>query len=328
MRPSKLFVVACAVAVCAAAPPVAASAAPQAPTATLAGSVLPSVARSAFVGQTAPAATVRVELVLRPAHAALLAKMAARSSGRTGLSQALINRLFRPMPAARAQVAAYMHSRGFRSVGSGVLTQSFTGTAAQAEAAFGVSLGNYRLSDGTAYRAPSGAIHVPATLAAHVITVDGLNTLPLEQPAGLKHAPAPSAKHTPNTARPERVHRLEQRADVVPPAACSPPTSPAPTPTTPRRSWRRAATAPARTSPWSSSRTTPTATSPPTRRCYGTSVPVHHVSRRRRQRRHERRRRGRARPGGAGRRSSRPRRHLHVRRARLRHHGRRCSTRS
>ena len=209
MRPSKLFVVACAVAVCAAAPPVAASAAPQAPTATLAGSVLPSVARSAFVGQTAPAATVRVELVLRPAHAALLAKMAARSSGRTGLSQALINRLFRPMPAARAQVAAYMHSHGFRSVGSGVLTQSFTGTAAQAEAAFGVSLGNYRLSDGTAYRAPSGAIHVPATLAAHVITVDGLNTLPLEQPAGLS-TPGRTRSHA-QYGRPERLHRLEQR---------------------------------------------------------------------------------------------------------------------
>ncbi len=265
MRPSKLFVVACAVAVCAAAAPVAASAAPQAPTATLAGSVLPSVARSAFVGQTAPAATVRVELVLRPAHAALLAKMAARSSGRTGLSQALINRLFRPMPAARAQVAAYMHSHGFRSVGSGVLTQSFTGTAAQAEAAFGVSLGNYQLADGTAYRAPSGAIHVPATLAAHVITVDGLNTLPLEQPAGLHRRAGSRRSSRPIRASRQRLHRLEQRAVRVPPAACSRPTSPARTPTTPRRSWRRAVTAPARTSPWSSSRTTPTATRPPIR---------------------------------------------------------------
>jgi subtilase family serine protease len=199
VRPSlKLLVSACAVAVCAAAPPLAAVAAAPAPTATLAGSVLPSVAHSTLLGHTSATASVRVEFVLRPSHAGLLAKMAAHSSGRTGLSQKVINRLFRPAPAVRAQVAAYMHARGFRPAGAGVLTQSFTGTAAQAERAFGVSLQNYRLADGTTYRAPAGAIHVPAALAPRVITVDGLNTLPLEHPAGLHHHVA--AKVKPNLA--------------------------------------------------------------------------------------------------------------------------------
>jgi subtilase family serine protease len=198
VRPSlKLLVSACAVAVCAAAPPLAAVAAAPAPTATLAGSVLPSVAHSRLLGHTSASASVRVEFVLRPSHAGLLAKMAARSSGHTGLSQKVLNRLFRPAPAVRAEVAAYMHARGFRSAGAGVLTQSFTGTAAQAEHAFGVSLQNYRLADGTTYRAPAGAIHVPAALAPRVITVDGLNTLPLEHPAGLHHV---TAKLKPNLA--------------------------------------------------------------------------------------------------------------------------------
>ena len=55
-----------------------------APTATLAGSVLPSVAHSTLLGHTSATASVRVEFVLRPSHAGLLAKMAAHSSGRTG----------------------------------------------------------------------------------------------------------------------------------------------------------------------------------------------------------------------------------------------------
>jgi subtilase family serine protease len=138
-----------------------------------------------LLGPASPATAVRVELVLGPAHAGLLRQMAERSSGRAGLSESALDRLFRPAPAVRAAVRAYLAVHGFAPAGSGVLTQSFTGTAAQAESAFGVSLQNYRLADGTDYRAPSAAIHLPSALAARVITVSGLSTLPLEQPAGL-----------------------------------------------------------------------------------------------------------------------------------------------
>jgi subtilase family serine protease len=93
--------------------------------------------------------------------------------------------LFRPSPIVRAAVAAYMRSHGFHPTGNGMLTMSFTGAAAQAETAFGVTLNHYRLAGGTGYRAPSGAIHLPPALARRVISVDGLSTLPLMHPLGL-----------------------------------------------------------------------------------------------------------------------------------------------
>ena len=182
----KMIALATALAALAAAQPATATTTRvQAPTVALHGSVLPSVAHSALVGRTSPAAAVRVSLVLQPAHAALLARLASHSSGRPGLSQRVMTGLFRPNPFARAQVAAYMLAHGFRSAGNGMLTMAFTGNAAQAEAAFGVSLNHYRLADGTGYRAPSGAIHLPPALASRVITVTGLSTLPLMRPLGL-----------------------------------------------------------------------------------------------------------------------------------------------
>lgn len=193
MRPSvKLVVPALAVALLAAVPPLASASTqrtrPQAPSVTLAGSVLPSVQRSARLGRARPTASVRVSLILRPSHPGLLARLAARSSGRAGLSQGLIDALFRPAASVRAAVAGYMRSRGFAPAGAGFLSMAFTGSAAQANAAFGVSLANYRLRSGITYRAPSGSVHLPASLAGDVISVDGLSTLPLERPAGLKHS--------------------------------------------------------------------------------------------------------------------------------------------
>jgi kumamolisin len=191
VRPSaKLIVLAAAVAALAAAQPATATtthAGVQAPTATLSGSVLPSVAHSSFVDRTPAAAPVRVSLILRPSHPRLLANLAAQSSGRPGLSQRVMNGLFRPNPNARAEVTAYMRAHGFQPAGSGMLAMSFRGSSAQAESAFGVTLNHYALADGTAYRAPSGAIHLPPSLAARVVSVDGLSTLPLMRPLGLHH---------------------------------------------------------------------------------------------------------------------------------------------
>lgn len=199
MSPSvKLIVLAAAVAALAAAQPATATTTHvQAPTATLHGSVLPSVARSTLVGRTSATAAVHVSLILRPAHAALLARLAAHSSGQAGLSQRVMNGLFRPNPFVRAQVAAYMRARGFRAAGSGMLAMSFTGNAAQAESAFGVALNHYKLADGTAYRAPSGAIHLPPALAPRVITVDGLSTLPVMRPLGLHRVHHQGPAHKP-----------------------------------------------------------------------------------------------------------------------------------
>jgi pro-kumamolisin-like protein/subtilase family protein len=196
----KLVVPAAAVALIAAAPSLAATAKHPAhvarPSAALRGSVQPSVAHSALIGKAEPATPVRVSFVLRPEHAGLLRTMAARSSGGTALTQGQIDRLFRPSAEAQARVAAYMRARGFRPLGRGVLTMSFAGTVAQAQHAFGVQLARYRLGDGTAYRAPTGAIHLPPALAPDVISVTGLSTLPLMQPLGLHRAPARLQPHT------------------------------------------------------------------------------------------------------------------------------------
>jgi subtilase family serine protease len=97
-----------------------------------------------------------------------------------------MNALFAPSARVRSEVALYMRARGFNAAGSGTLAMAFTGTVAQAESAFGVSLDRYRSADGTGYRAPSGAIHLPPGLATHVISVDGLSTLALMHPAGVR----------------------------------------------------------------------------------------------------------------------------------------------
>ena len=200
MRPSlKLVVPATAVALIAAAPSLAATAKHPArvarPSAALRGSVQPSVAQSALIGKAQAATPVRVSFVLRPRHAGLLRTMAAHASGGTALTQGQIDQLFRPSVEAQARIAAYMRARGFRALGRGVLTMSFAGTVAQAQHAFGVRLARYRLADGTAYRAPTGAIHLPPALAPGVISVTGLSTLPLMQPLGLHRAAVRQQPH-------------------------------------------------------------------------------------------------------------------------------------
>ncbi len=184
----KLFALAGAVAVVAAAQPAQAQthhahASPR--MAPLAGSAQRSLAGSAVVGHASPAASVHVSIFLKPSHQKLLAQLAAQSSARPGLSARMMNLLFRPSPTARAQVSAYMRSQGFTPAGQGVLVSSFAGNAAQAEQAFGVSLAQYRGADGKAFRAPTSALHLPAAIAGDVLSVDGLSTQALMHPAGL-----------------------------------------------------------------------------------------------------------------------------------------------
>ncbi len=217
----KMIALATAVAALAAAQPATATTTRvQAPTVALHGSVLPSVAHSALVGRTSPAAAVRVSLVLQPAHAALLARLASHSSGRPGLSQRVMNGLFRPNPFARAQVAAYMLAHGFRSAGNGMLTMSFTGNAAQAEAAFGVSLNHYRLADGTAYRAPSGCD--PPAAGARGARDHGHRSLDAAADAAARAAQGAPQGRWPQAADLAwpALHRM--RAARTPVAACCP----------------------------------------------------------------------------------------------------------
>ncbi|HXD70347.1 MAG TPA: protease pro-enzyme activation domain-containing protein, partial [Gaiellales bacterium] len=152
--------------------------------ATLAGSAQRSLAGANVVGHASPAAPVRISVFLKPRHSKLLAQLASQSSAKQGMSASMMRLLFSPSATARAQLAAYMRAQGFAPNGRGVLVSSFTGTAAQAERAFGVSLAQYRGANGKTFRAPTSAIHLPAAIAGDVLSVDGLSTQPLMHPLG------------------------------------------------------------------------------------------------------------------------------------------------
>ena len=281
----KLFALAGAVAVVAAAQPAQAQthhahASPR--MAPLVGSAQRSLAGANVVGHASPAAPVRVSIFLKPSHQKLLAQMAAQSSARPGLSARMMNLLFRPSATARAQVSAYMRSQGFTPDGQGMLVSSFTGNAAQAERAFGVSLAQYRGADGKAFRAPTSALHLPASIAGDVLSVDGLSTQVLMHPAGIHR------KHS--HLQPNALTGCggSNSADSSP-ARSSRRTSRRPAPTTRRRCSTAATTAPASRSPWSSSPATNTGGLAAFRTCYGITVPNTTRERRRWHDQHRRR---------------------------------------
>ncbi len=235
MRPSlKMVVPAAAVALIAAAPSLAATGTHRAhvarPSAALHGSVQPAVAHSAQIGKAVPATPVRVSFVLRPVHSGLLRTMAAHSSGGTALTQGQIDRLFGPPADTRTRIAAYMRTRGFRPLGRGLLTMSFSGNVAQAQRAFGVQLARYRLNDGTAYRAPAGAIHLPPALAADVISGVGA----LDAAADAAGRPAAGGHDSSSRTSPSATAPTPTRPRDPTPAASSPTTWPGPTATTRR----------------------------------------------------------------------------------------------
>jgi subtilase family serine protease len=146
---------------------------------------MPSLASANVIGHASPSGSVDVSIFLKPRHPQVLARLAAASSARPGLSAKMMNFLFRPSATARAQVGAYMRSQGFRSTAQGMLVSSFAGTAAQAQRAFGVSLARYRGADGKTFRAPASAVRLPAAIAGQVLSVEGLSTQALMHPAGL-----------------------------------------------------------------------------------------------------------------------------------------------
>jgi hypothetical protein len=140
----------------------------------LPGSVLPALRSADRVAATPAAQPVDVTVSLAPRNAALLASTAARH-GRP-LTAAQLRSEFGPSPATRASVVRYMRSQGFALDQSGLLTLGFHGTAAAATRAFHVGLSTYRGPQGRLFRAPDGAVQLPAAIAAAVAAVSGLDT--------------------------------------------------------------------------------------------------------------------------------------------------------
>ncbi|HUZ83290.1 MAG TPA: S53 family peptidase [Gaiellales bacterium] len=157
--------------------------------ARLAGSrpMLPAGARAV---QAAPAAgTVSAVVYLKPRNPGLLARIAARTSGRPPLSHSQIAALFMPTAATVARVGAYLTGEGLTVTGASGLWIRARGSVATAGRAFGSALELYREPGGRTFRAPSSALAMPSTIAAEVQAVGGLQTNLQLRPAAQLPAP-------------------------------------------------------------------------------------------------------------------------------------------
>jgi subtilase family serine protease len=137
------------------------------------GTQLPLVRQSARLAATADSTPVSVVLSLQPRNRGLLTHAA--TSGKR-MSEAKLRQTFAPSPGNVVAITRYMQSHGFRLTSSGLLSLSFSGDAGAARRAFGVGLSTYRSPGGRVFRAPDGAVKLPAGLASLVEDVSGLDT--------------------------------------------------------------------------------------------------------------------------------------------------------
>ena len=128
------------------------------------------------------AAPVQLTLSLQPRHPQLLERLALASSGRRPLPPRLVRALFLPQPRDIARVQAVMAAAGLRLQSHRGLSMSFTGPAASAERAFGVSLQPAAAAAAGFARRASGHPQVPASIAPLVQDVSGLDTTTPLQP--------------------------------------------------------------------------------------------------------------------------------------------------
>jgi kumamolisin len=159
--------------------------------AALPGTALPQVRQSTKVG--APAATKRINAVvfLRPKNPWLLKRVATRTSGRAAYPSSVLQELFLPSAAQVAKVEGYLRSQGLTVTGTHSFSINTTGSVAANQRAFGVSIGLYQGAHGRTFRAPSGAVKLPASVASAVQAVGGLDTaLRLHRQTGETSAPS------------------------------------------------------------------------------------------------------------------------------------------
>jgi subtilase family serine protease len=143
----------------------------------LRGTVSPLVAKGLahVVGTPSASKQVTAVVAFKPRNAILLQWLAQRSSGRAPMSNSEIRRLFAPRPATVAAVRAYLNANGLSVVDSSDMSLVASGTAAAANAAFGVNLRLYRDARGFTYQAPLANVRLPEAIASVVQSVAGLD---------------------------------------------------------------------------------------------------------------------------------------------------------
>jgi subtilase family serine protease len=159
-----------------------ASAAGTSARAALAGSLTPSAERSKPEGRAAAGTSIGFDLslTLRNAAAAKALVAAVSTPGsaqyRHFVTQAQWIARFAPTQAAVATAESWLRQQGFKveAVPADRMFIPATGTAAQVEAAFGTTLGTYKVG-GVSVHLANSALSIPASLAGVVAGVVGVN---------------------------------------------------------------------------------------------------------------------------------------------------------
>jgi kumamolisin len=173
----------------------------------LAGTAAPATAHAERGGAVASTRPVEAVVAFAPRNPSLLHTLALRSSGRPGLSEGLIRRLFAPTRARVGAVRRYLASMGLHVTAHTDMTVTVAGAAASAERAFGVAIGIYRTASGATFSAPTGAVSLPRSLAAGVESVGGLGDGVRLRPASRMHRLHTAAVITPSCAGATRAQR-------------------------------------------------------------------------------------------------------------------------
>ncbi len=173
------------------------------------GSTTPLPSGARVTGTTLASTPLGLTVALQPQDPSGLADYATAVSTpgaslfRHYLTVAQFAQRFGATPAQIAAVQSSLRARGLKvgAVTANNLTIPVTGTAAQVETAFSVSLAAVTLPSGRVAHANQQAPAVPATIARYVQGVIGLNDVTLDQPQDLRARPrirTPSAARVPD----------------------------------------------------------------------------------------------------------------------------------
>lgn len=153
-------------------------------------SIPPAVAGATSGAPLAASTPLTITVALRTTDAAALARFTAAVATpgnplfRHFLTPAAFAAAFAPPPTAVGAVRTWLTSSGWRITQerSGGLFISATGTAAQAQATFGVHLWQFLGKDGAPFYSNADAVLVPAALAPSILAVAGLDSAPRAHP--------------------------------------------------------------------------------------------------------------------------------------------------
>lgn len=168
------------------------------PLTSIAGSVPPQVAQAQQVGQYSSingssSMPMSIGVVLAPDHESQIQGLVKGIYDRHSplfhhwLQTGEYDKLFGPTPQQLASVQSYLQQNGLTisaNPPSSTIVMA-SGSSTQVEAAFHVTINNYRLPDGTTFYANSNPIQVPQSLSGLILYVFGLDNLSLQQPVSL-----------------------------------------------------------------------------------------------------------------------------------------------